>query len=300
VLSSMDYLLGRNALNQSYVTGWGEVSTLHQHNRWFSLSTSGNSPTGALAGGPNSTSSTWDPTMAGTFTKGCSPQMCYLDNVQAWSVNEVAINWNSALSWVASFVADQKDGAPLFVDMQPNAPFADAIEWLRTQGISTGSLQLDGTVIFDPTGPVRREAMAAFLYRAAGRPDFTAPATSPFLDVSTDSPFYKEIAWAASEGIADGTAVDGGFEFRPAESVTREAMAAFLYRAHGSPAFTPPVTSPFVDVAPSDPFYAEIAWLQARGISDGTDVGNGNREFRPTEPVRREAMAAFLFRANAI
>ena len=111
VLSSMDYLLGRNALNQSYVTGWGEVSTLHQHNRWFLLSESGNSPTGALAGGPNSTSSTWDPTMAGTFTKGCSPQMCYLDNVQAWSVNEVAINWNSALSWVASFVADQKDGA---------------------------------------------------------------------------------------------------------------------------------------------------------------------------------------------
>ena len=167
-------------------------------------------------------------------------------------------------------------------------------------GISTGSLQLDGTVIFDPAGPVRREAMAAFLYRAAGRPDFTAPTTSPFLDVSTDNPFYKEIAWAASEGIAEGTAVAGGFEFRPAESVTREAMAAFLYRAHGSPAFTPPVTSPFVDVAPSDPFYAEIAWLQARGISDGTDVGNGNREFRPTEPVRREAMAAFLFRANAV
>jgi len=111
VLTSMDYLLGRNALNQSYVTGWGEVSTQHQHNRWFSLSESGNSPTGALAGGPNSTSSTWDPTMAGTFTKGCSPQMCYLDNVQAWSSNEVAINWNSALSWVASFVADQGAGA---------------------------------------------------------------------------------------------------------------------------------------------------------------------------------------------
>lgn len=49
--------------------------------------------------------------MAGTFTKGCSPQMCYLDNVQAWSSNEVAINWNSALSWVASFVADQGAGA---------------------------------------------------------------------------------------------------------------------------------------------------------------------------------------------
>jgi endoglucanase len=110
VLTSMDYLLGRNALNQSYVTGWGEVSTQHQHNRWFSLSTSGSSPTGALAGGPNSVKSTWDPTMAGTFTTGCSPQMCYLDDVQSWSTNEVAINWNSALSWVASFVADQASG----------------------------------------------------------------------------------------------------------------------------------------------------------------------------------------------
>ena len=85
---------------------------------------------------------------------------------------------------------------------------------------------------FRPAEPVTREAMAAFLHRAAGAPEITAPAVAPFLDVAADHPFAAEIAWLAETGISQGTAVPGGREFRPAEPVTREAMAAFLYRAH--------------------------------------------------------------------
>ena len=40
----------------------------------------------------------------------CTPQMCYVDSIEAWSVNEITVNWNSALSWIASFVADQGAG----------------------------------------------------------------------------------------------------------------------------------------------------------------------------------------------
>ncbi|WP_421733282.1 glycoside hydrolase family 9 protein [Cellulomonas sp.] len=115
VLEGMDYLLGRNGLNQSYVTGWGEVASHQQHSRWFAHSLDPalpQPPTGSLAGGPNSQSSTWDPTMQATFTEGCAPSMCYLDTISSWASNEITVNWNSALSWVASFVADQGSGAP--------------------------------------------------------------------------------------------------------------------------------------------------------------------------------------------
>jgi len=75
-------------------------------------------------------------------------------------------------------------------------------------------------------------------------------------------------------------------------------MAAFLYRFMGKPVFTPPTASPFVDVALGGTFYAEISWLAANGISTGTDLSDGTFAFRPTESVRREAMAAFLHRTS--
>ena len=39
--------------------------------------------------------------------KGCKPQLCYIDDIKSWSTNELTINWNSSLSWVASFAADK-------------------------------------------------------------------------------------------------------------------------------------------------------------------------------------------------
>ncbi|MEV7808365.1 glycoside hydrolase family 9 protein [Microbispora sp. NPDC088329] len=110
-LQAVDYLLGRNALNQSYVTGYGEVASKNEHSRWYahSLDTSlPNPPHGTLAGGANS--GIEDP-VAQAKLKGCKPQFCYIDDINSYATNEEAINWNSALSWVSAFVADQGDGA---------------------------------------------------------------------------------------------------------------------------------------------------------------------------------------------
>ena len=38
-------------------------------------------------------------------------QFCYIDDIQSYATNEIAINWNAGLSWVASFVADLDNGA---------------------------------------------------------------------------------------------------------------------------------------------------------------------------------------------
>jgi endoglucanase len=103
----MDYVLGRNALNQSYVTGYGEVSSHNEHSRWYAHQLDPalpNPPKGSLAGGANS--SIQDPYAQSKLT-GCVGQFCYIDDIQSWSTNELTINWNSALAWVSSFVADQ-------------------------------------------------------------------------------------------------------------------------------------------------------------------------------------------------
>lgn len=107
-VESMDYVLGRNALNISYVTGYGEVNSHRQHSRWYAHQLDPNlpdPPAGTLAGGPNS--SIQDP-YAQSKLQGCVGQFCYIDDIQSWSTNETAINWNAALARMASFVADQQ------------------------------------------------------------------------------------------------------------------------------------------------------------------------------------------------
>ncbi len=113
-IEGMDYILGRNALNQSYVTGYGEKHSRNMHSRWYSNQLDAslpNPPAGSVSGGPNSNEGTWDPTAQGLFgATGCAPQFCYVDDINSWSTNELTVNWNSALGWVASYVADQDNG----------------------------------------------------------------------------------------------------------------------------------------------------------------------------------------------
>lgn len=290
VLAGMDYLLGRNALNNSYVTDYGTVFSKNQHSRWYAAQIDPglpHPPPGTVSGGPNS--DVPDP-VSGPLLAGCAPQFCYIDDIGAWGVNELTINWNSGLAYVASFVADQADALveQRFSDVPFAGPFHLEISWLVDQGITDG--YDDGT--FQPGAPVSRQAMAAFLYRAAGSPEFTPPAATPFSDVPTDHPFYREIAWLADEGIAEGYA-DG--TFGPGRTVSRQAMAAYLYRAAGEPAVTVAGT-PFPDVPETHPFAAEITWLVESQITAGYDDGT----FGPARAVTRQAMAAFLYRAATL
>lgn len=177
---------------------------------------------------------------------------------------------------------------PRFTDVPTDHPFFNEINWLATRGITTG--WSDGT--FRPNESVERGAMAAFFYRLAGSPAYTAPSESRFKDVPTDHPFYKEISWLAEQNITTGWS-DG--TFRPSEPVNRDAMAAFFYRMAGSPAYTAPNESPFNDVPTNRQFYKEISWLAEQNITNGWEDGT----FRPKTPIERGAMAAFLYRYDA-
>ena len=203
-----------------------------------------------------------------------------------------------SFTWASILMPARSWAAPAsFVDVPPGSQFFDHIEWLAAETISTGWAQPDGTTQFRPLESVHRDAMAAFLYRLAGAPAYSPPDVSPFLDVTPSTQFYAEICWLSEQQISKGWP-DG--TFRPLDSVNRDAMAAFLYRFAGSPSFTSPSTSPFADVPPGTQFYQEMAWLADSAISTGWTESDGSRTYRPLTPVARDAMAAFLYRLNAM
>jgi hypothetical protein len=184
-----------------------------------------------------------------------------------------------------------------FQDIVPTQQFYKDMTWLSAQGISTGWKTATGIATYRPLTSINRDAMAAFLYRMAGSPAYTAPQNSAFTDVPKSHPFYKEISWLAALGISTGWQTsEGTSTFRPDLPISRDAMAAFLYRASGYPAFTAPARSPFNDVSPAQQFYKEMTWLSANGISTGWAEPGGTATYRPLTDIKRDAMAAFLYR----
>ncbi|WP_258073601.1 S-layer homology domain-containing protein [Arthrobacter sp. 08Y14] len=184
-----------------------------------------------------------------------------------------------------------------FSDLQSGQQFLSEMNWMHAKRVSTGWAEKNGTKTYRPFEAVSREAMAAFMYRLSGSPAFTPPKKSPFADVKTSHPYYKEIAWLSAKKISTGWKQKNGTQiFRPGIPVSRDAMAAFLYRLKGSPKFTAPKTSPFTDVKKSHQFYKEISWLAADGVSTGWPAAGGASEYRPGQTIARDAMAAFMKR----
>ncbi len=101
----MDYLLGCNALGQSYVTGYGTDCTRHQRTRHFARDLDPAfppPPPGALAGGPMS--KTYPGFPADPGLDGLPPQRRYLDEPTSETTNDVCIRWNAALVFVAAWL----------------------------------------------------------------------------------------------------------------------------------------------------------------------------------------------------
>lgn len=180
-----------------------------------------------------------------------------------------------------------------FLDVDDGSVFHDDIAWMATTGISTGYPE----ALFGPTEVVTRQTMAAFLHRLSdhlGGPDDPAPDPG-FVDVAPDSLFYDDIAWLAANGITTGRPGPAGtLVFDPAAPVSRQSMAAFMFRldellAGANPAAPDPG---YIDVPATSPFHGDIAWMADEGIT----TGYPGPTFRPTQVVTRQSMAAFMHR----
>ncbi|MDE7098752.1 MAG: glycoside hydrolase family 9 protein [Ruminococcus sp.] len=112
VATGLDYLFGRNPLSYSFVTGYGTYKEHNPHHRYWSYEldkTLPMAPDGILSGGPNA--GLQDPYVRALgFVPGKTTnpsQRCFVDSIEAWSTNEVTINWNAPLAWIASFMQDE-------------------------------------------------------------------------------------------------------------------------------------------------------------------------------------------------
>ena len=184
----------------------------------------------------------------------------------------------------ASDVVDAScfDPAPhSFTDVGPGDVFDTAVAWLVEAGITAGT----GPGLFSPGAPVSRGQMAVFLWRAADSPDPLGE--HGFNDVPNGAFYSDAVSWLVENGITAGTTAT---TFTPKGLVTRGQMAAFLWRAAGSPA--PLGEHGFNDV-PDGAFYDDaVSWLVENEIAAGTT----ETTFSPGDVVTRGQMATFLWR----
>ena len=172
-------------------------------------------------------------------------------------------------------------GTASFDDVPAGHRFANAINWLVTQGITTGRTP----TAFDPNGPVTRGQMAAFLWRyQSSVPPRT---TVRFVDLTADAWNADAVSYLAETGITQGVTPD---RYGGSEPVTRQQMATFLWRLSGRP----PTDSPagFADVPAGSTHADAIGWLAQSGVTTGVTVDR----YDPTGTVTRGQMAAFLWR----
>ena len=129
-----------------------------------------------------------------------------------------------------------------------------------------------------------RGELTAALYVQAGTPEVKLPETSPWPDVKTTDPNFPAYVWARQKGITFGWS-DG--KFHADAGVSNATVAAFTYRAAGSPAVTG--TSSYKDVTPGSAFYREILWAQQNKV-----VLNANGTFDAQHMVTKAELAALI------
>lgn len=186
-----------------------------------------------------------------------------------------------------------------------------AYQWLRDGAAISGATASTYTAVAADQGKklsVKVSGSATGYTNAAKTSAATAavtaadpgtPAAPPFTDIAQGDKFYKEIAWMYQSGLTTGVKVGDHREYQPKNSVSREAMAAFLFRMDpDSKTYVAPKSSPFADVPTSHQFYTEIAWMYDQKISTGVKQPSGKPKYDAKTQVSREAMAAFLFRLD--
>ncbi|MBR5156560.1 MAG: S-layer homology domain-containing protein, partial [Clostridia bacterium] len=151
----------------------------------------------------------------------------------------------------------------LFSDVAPTDWFYANVQYVVENKLFNGT----SATTFDPNGAVTRAMIVTVLYRAAGEP--AVEATSSFADVAADAYYYNAVLWAQANGIVKGY---DDTTFGPNDSITREQLAAILWRYAGSPSATLTLDG-FADAGDVSEYAVEaLAWAVENGIMSGVDA----------------------------
>ena len=108
-----------------------------------------------------------------------------------------------------------------FLDLDGTQWYADGVDDIVDRGLMNGT----GPVTFEPDSTMTRAMLVTVLWRSAGSPN---EGTNGFTDVPADQWYTQAVAWAAQNGIVNGV---GNNKFDPDAKITREQLAAVLYRS---------------------------------------------------------------------
>jgi len=166
-----------------------------------------------------------------------------------------------------------------FNDVPPRAYYAEAVQWMADQGITTG---LKGD-LFGPDELVTRAQFSMFLWRYEDRP--RAQSSSQFDDVPEDAFYSRAVAWMVEKQITSGRAPG---RFDPNSRVSRAQSVVFLHRLAGEPPGRARIDFSDVD---SDAWYRDaLAWALEHNI----DWWAEHSTFNADEPATRAEIAALL------
>ena len=169
----------------------------------------------------------------------------------------------------------------VFTDVPADSWYAQAAIWCQENGIMSGTSE----TTFGPDVAMTRSMLAAILHRAEGSP--VANYLMTFPDVGEESWYTEAVRWAASERIITG--YDNGL-FGVDDPVTREQIAAILWRYAGSPAAE--TGTDFADEADIASYASNaVDWAQTNGIMGGV----GDNRFAPRNNATRAQAAVILY-----
>ena len=178
--------------------------------------------------------------------------------------------------------------APLpFPDVTEGDWFYDAVRYAYETGL------MDGVEdnLFAPNSETTRAQLVTILYRLAGEPE--PGGDSGFSDVAAGIWYTDAVAWAAENGIVNGVS---DTEFAPGDDITREQLAAILYRYaayQGYDVSQRADLSGFGDASSIRPYAQEaLSWAHAQGLVLGFEDGS----LRPQGTASRAQIAAVLMR----
>lgn len=154
-------------------------------------------------------------------------------------------------------------------DVDTGRWYHEGIDYAIAHGLMNGV----GNGMFEPESSMTRAMLVTVLWRYAGSP---AGWENPFTDVPNGSWFTQAVAWAAENGIVNGV---GNHKFEPDSNITREQMAAILFRYAAMSGFDTSARGnldQYPDRGDVSGYAVEpLSWAVAEGLIKGTDNGNG-------------------------
>lgn len=144
----------------------------------------------------------------------------YADKALTDKVTSVTLNSNQTVYAKWTEKTPEKPALP-FTDVTKGDWFYDAVQYVYDKGMMNG---VDGGR-FAPNATTSRAMIVTILYRLENEPAVSGK--SPFTDVAAGQWYTNAVAWAAANGIVTGTT---DTTFAPNGNITREQMAAILYR----------------------------------------------------------------------